>query len=276
MGLHRYNPFEGAEHETAEEADPVARALGYPFEQKENSFLFSHGGMADLDEEKIAHGVAHAADDEDWFDGVAAGTGLSAEDVSERIAVIAAGSNSSPRQLRRKFRGMAHDEPVPVLRARLHDYAVVYAALISSYGAVPATNHHVPGAAADVFLTLLTRDQFRRMNLTEDVGNAYALASLRRGSVRLAGVPVPGLVYGYFGLPGAMKDEKGGLIGLSHVGPQEGVKAADQLGAQRICAKLTACQVDPLPVLRRDSDGADPRPETTRIIQERFSVPPWV
>lgn len=276
MGLHLYNPFDGVEHETPEEADPVARALGYPFDQKENSFLFSHGGMADLDDEKIGHGVARAATDEDWFDGVAAGTGLDAEDISQRIAVVAAGSNSSPRQLKRKFRGLEHDEPVPVLRARLHDYAVVYAALISSYGAVPATNHHVPGAAANVFLTLLTRDQFRRMNLTEDVGNAYALASLRRGSVRLAGAAVPGLVYGYFALPGAIKDEKGGLVGLSHVGPQEGVEPADQLGIQRICARLTLGEEDPLPMLRRHIDDADARLKTTRIIQERFSVPPWV
>lgn len=98
--------------------------------------------------------------------------GWGAED--ERTAVLAFGSNAAPEVLERKFASL-EDVSTPVVRAKLHDFDVVYSAHISAYGSVPAALQGSPGIEVDTYVLHLTDDQLRVMSGTEP---NYRLARL--------------------------------------------------------------------------------------------------
>lgn len=127
----------------------VNYAKAYPFDIPEASFILDKDGWRPLPAEKHA--------------------------TKNRHAVIASGSNAAPDRLQTKFAGHGHllDEPVYASRATLHDFDAVYSAHIASYGSVPATLAHAPGAEAEVFVTWLTDEQLERMHETEAVGTNY-------------------------------------------------------------------------------------------------------
>jgi hypothetical protein len=114
------------------EADPLA----YPGSRPERSFLFERGRVCDLGP-------------------VPAG---------ERHAVLAVGSNGCPGRLLEKF---GPDATIPVLRGTVADSAVVYAARLAGYGAIPATYLPVDGAVSQVWLTLLDGGQLEVMDESE-------------------------------------------------------------------------------------------------------------
>ena len=137
---------------------PVKHAKSYPFHIPDGSYVLDQDGWrpiapADTHDTGVHHG---------------------------RHGVIACGSNASPDRLAAKFNGLGHllAETIPVVRAVLHDFDTVYSAHISSYGSIPATLHHAPGAMADVFITWLTDAQLNRMHETESVGVNYDYAQL--------------------------------------------------------------------------------------------------
>lgn len=121
----------------------ITRALGYPYPAPPGDFVFRYGVVEDYDE-----GVS----------------------LSDRIPVLAVGSNRAPEQLRRKFGNSAL---VPVTVARLDDHDVVYSAHVASYGSIPATLAPSPGTRVSVSLTWLTQGQLDRMHETEAVGVNY-------------------------------------------------------------------------------------------------------
>jgi hypothetical protein len=85
-----------------------------------------------------------------------------------RLPVIACGSNAAPARLVAKFGGPG--ERIPVTRARLADFAVVYASHFTAYGSVPATLHPLPGAAVALWVTWLNEAQLERMHESEGIG----------------------------------------------------------------------------------------------------------
>ena len=98
-----------------EQRKQIDRALGYPYEAPNESFLFENGKPG-KDPDRIAE-IINAPD---------------------RERILAIGSNRSPEQLARKFK--QPDEPaIAAVAATSHDFDVVYAARIASYGAMPAT-----------------------------------------------------------------------------------------------------------------------------------------
>lgn len=106
-----------------------------------------------------------------------------------RVAVIAHGSNAAPETLARKFAGLAPaDAVIPVLRARLLDHDVVYAAHFSSYGAIPSTLAASPGTMTEVAVTLLDPDQLARMHASEMSAENYLYGRLAEGIIRVPGV----------------------------------------------------------------------------------------
>lgn len=230
MSSDRYNPFS----EQTSQDDMLERVLGYPYEQHPTSYIFKKDEIISLDDGSISSELSGTSSEEDYFSSLAEITGEDVAQLRGRIFVVAAGSNSSPAQLARKFSTVGVQSPLPVLKARIENYAVVYASYISSYGAIPATLHYYTESHSDIFLTLLTRHQLRHMNLSEDVGDAYALASLRNGSISMAGTRLPSIAYGYFALSGALLDQEKRLVGLAHLGQQCHIPAVDQLGVQRI------------------------------------------
>lgn len=131
--------------------DPVERATTYPYLIPDASYLFEAGRWrpAEIDTATTAG----------------------------RTPVLACGSNRSPEQLARKFADF--DDPViPVQRAWLEDFDVVYAAHLTGYGAVAANLQHVPGTRVEVSITWLADDQIDRMHATEGVGHDYHYARL--------------------------------------------------------------------------------------------------
>jgi hypothetical protein len=87
-------------------------------------------------------------------------------DLVGRRPLLAYGSNASPAVLARKLRGLP-PEPLPVLRAELAGFDVVYSAHISPYGAVPSTLQRSPGATAPVYVAYPTDAQEEVLTASE-------------------------------------------------------------------------------------------------------------
>lgn len=90
-------------------------------------------------------------------------TGL---DLSGRGPLLAYGSNTAPEALVRKL-AAEPPTPLPLIRAELTDFDVVYSAHLSPYGAVPATLRRSPGTTATVFVAYPTERQRRSLAATE-------------------------------------------------------------------------------------------------------------
>jgi hypothetical protein len=137
----------------------VIDPIDYPFGVPQESYLWKHGEV--LRRENFGEA-----------------------DTAGRIAVLAIGSNASPRQLRRKFLG----EPwmpaegleceIPVAKVTVVGIDVVYAAHQARYGSIPVTVVDSPGTKVSVFVTWLTNRQFERMNETERLGSTYFLRAI--------------------------------------------------------------------------------------------------
>jgi len=143
----------------------VTEAEGYPYDLREEAFVFRNGSTQPFE------------------------TTLTAG----RTAVLAIGSNGAPQRLARKF---GPDAVVPVLPARLKDHAVVYAAAVTSYGSVPATLVEAPGATALVAVTFLDAHQLEIMHATEHLGRNYDLVHLD-GAIEVDDAPLAGDVLAY-------------------------------------------------------------------------------
>jgi hypothetical protein len=151
----------------------VERAEGYPYDLREDAFLFQGG-------ETRPHEPAR---------------------LEGRTPVLAIGSNGAPARLATKF---GPDAVVPVVPAQLHDFAIVYAAAVTSYGSVPATLVEAPGAAALVALTYLDAAQLEVMHRTEHVGRNYELVTLD-GRITTDDAAVTGPVLAYRSLYGPLR-----------------------------------------------------------------------
>lgn len=139
------------------------RALGYPYERPPWSFRYW----------PVHHHVEPVG-------------AVRRDELVERTAVLAIGSNAAPDQLRRKFgchpSGAA---PIVVVEARVSDHDVVHAAMVASYGSVPATLVERPGTTCHVHVTLLDPPQLEHMHETEGLGSAYRLDHVAPGLVEV-------------------------------------------------------------------------------------------
>jgi hypothetical protein len=119
-----------------------------------------------------------------------------------RTPVLAVGSNRSPLQLDRKYRGWPDATRIAVEPVQVRDVDVVYSAHITRYGALPGLMADCPGTRARLAVLWLDAAQLERMHETEGV-ETYAYAPLADGRASdLAGRPVAG-VHAYFGRRGA-------------------------------------------------------------------------
>ncbi len=137
----------------------LALAKGYPYRPPPGSYLFVDGA---------ARPLAAGTDAPELFRG--------------RVPVVAHGSNRSAEQLARKFGAAAE---IPVSRARLDDYDVVYSAHMTRYGAIAANLRHVPGMHVEVWVTWLTQLQLTRMHETELGTEIYRYGELTNVAIAL-------------------------------------------------------------------------------------------
>ena len=169
--------------------DPVERAMRYPYAIPASSYVFDNAGWrpAEIDSTLTAG----------------------------RHPVLACGSNRSPDQLARKYFDF-DAVTIPVQRARLRDFDVVYAAHITGYGSVSACPMPAPGVRADVSVTWLSDDLMARMHATEGRGYSYDYAVLSGLDLALEGGGALGEAFAYIHRGGAL-NVGGGLVGLAEV-----------------------------------------------------------
>ena len=89
-----------------------------------------------------------------------------------RTPVLAFGSNQSPERLWQKYRFEANTV-IPVQRALLKDFDVVYTARIASYGALPAMLQAHAGVEVSLAVTWLDTSQLLIMHESEGTGINY-------------------------------------------------------------------------------------------------------
>ena len=154
--------------DSGEAAAILKRALEYPYATPGRSYLYRDG-------------EAHVLPPGD-------------PDLSDRTALLSYGANAAPEALVRKLASLPGVE-LPVLRAELDDFDVVYSAHVSPYGAVPATLLESPGTTAPVFVLHPTNDQRTLLTASElnyDLVEVNGIAAYRskHGALDLDGSPV--------------------------------------------------------------------------------------
>jgi len=114
----------------------------------------------------------------------------------QRTPVLAIGSNQSPDRLAQKF-GHDASHVIPVQRARLDDFDVVYSAHVASYGAIPAMLQVSPGTRVTVAVTWLDDAQLEIMHASEIAAANYGFAALEDVRVHLDGGGVEERAFAY-------------------------------------------------------------------------------
>ena len=134
----------------------LKRALEYPYATPERSYLYRKGAAEELPDEL---------------------------DLGSRTPLLAYGANAAPEALSYKLASLPEEE-LPVLRAELKGFDVVYSSHVSPYGAVPATLRESPAATAPVFVVFPTAGQLELLTAYE---LNYDLVTLSGITCRLEG-----------------------------------------------------------------------------------------
>jgi hypothetical protein len=154
--------------DSGEAAAILRRALEYPYATPGRSYLYRDGA---------AHHLPPGG-----------------PDLAGRIPLLSYGANAAPEALARKLAPLAGVE-LPVLRAELSGFDVVYSAHVSPYGAVPATLTESPGTTAPAFVLHPTAEQRVLLTASEpnyDLVEMNGLAAYRskHGCLSLEGSAV--------------------------------------------------------------------------------------
>lgn len=123
-----------------ETAAILKRALTYPYAAPEHSYLYLEGRAEELPD--------------------------GGPDLTARTPLLSYGANAAPEALGRKLASLPGVE-MPVMRAELEHFDVVYSAHVSPYGAVPATVIESPGTIAPVFVIHPTSEQRALLTASE-------------------------------------------------------------------------------------------------------------
>jgi hypothetical protein len=157
-------------HSGAGTVAALERAKTYPYDIPECCYALAGGGALRL----VGVDLTSVLDCEVLDDGRvtslrnwARRRGVDTEDLGAPELLLAYGSNASVAGLSRKLAEGLHGCLIPVARATLADFEVVYSAHLSSYGAVPATLQHSPGARTNVSVLLTTPAERRLLRGTE-------------------------------------------------------------------------------------------------------------
>jgi hypothetical protein len=138
-----------------ETAAILRRALEYPYATPERSYLYRDGTAAELPAE--------------------------GPELAGREPLLAYGANAAPEALAYKLASLPSEE-LPVIRAELEGFDVVYSAHVSPYGAVPATLKESAGTTAPVFVVFPNRGQLELLTAYEA---NYELVAMRGVCCRL-------------------------------------------------------------------------------------------
>lgn len=172
--------------------DPLRRAKAYPYPAPPYSYLLVNGAAYEIVEagrDPLRDGLLR-----DGARLVPAAEVLHGLDVpgaaalEARVPVLAHGSNAAPETLARKYARFDEDVVIPVIRARLAGYDVVYATHFSSYGSIPSTLGRSAGTVAEIAVNFLTPHQLALMHETELSALNYAYGRLGGIEIELDGL----------------------------------------------------------------------------------------
>ena len=148
----------------------LERATAYPYDLPESCYALTGGGVLRL----VGVDLRSVLDCEVLDDGSvkslrtwARRRGVDTEGLGAPELLLAYGSNASAAGLSRKLADGLHGCLMPVAGGTLADFEVVYSAHVSSYGAIPATLQHSPGARTKVSVLLTTPAERRLLRGTE-------------------------------------------------------------------------------------------------------------
>lgn len=195
----------------AERARRIELAKSYPFPRPPYSYVLAGGETLEL---------VHLAGDRLEDAGVRAGglvlplgdylkrRGLEPpRPMSERVAVLAHGSNASPEHLKRKFEAGAGEATIPVIRAWLEGFDVVFAPHFTRYGAIPSTLEVSAGSSVSIAVTFLDRAELQLMHASELAGVRYLYGRLARVRCVLEALPPLDQAFVYIARRGSLRFE---------------------------------------------------------------------
>ena len=162
------------------------RAISYPYKAPAFSFTFKNG--------KFYQGI-HIS-------------------LKDRVPILSIGSNRSPYQLKNKF---GKEENLCVTPAKLYNSVIVYAASMSAYGSIPATQWPCEGSVSDLNILWLKKDQLQIMHLSEGLGVAYNYVELDRKTVINKEVDYSGPIFGYISMKGGYLFEGNAPLKLKNI-----------------------------------------------------------
>ena len=221
--------------------DTLHRALSYPYKIPTNSYIV-HGG----EHQELAPCAPMP-------------------DVSGRRPVLAVGSNQSPEQLIRKFNG-SDLGPIPVIRARLKDFDIVYSPHVASYGSIPATLRHSPGTRVTLFVDWLTPEQESHMHETEIPMGNYHFGELDGIELQLDFGPAMTSAYVYLSRRGSLTRD-GFPVALAAVRAENRIWASlSQEEIQNHARDITAAGQTLEAFIRAGIEDVSARQERTRAL----------
>ena len=94
---------------------------------------------------------------------------------------------------------------------------IVYAASMSAYGSIPATQWPCEGSVSDLNLLWLKKDQLQIMHLSEGLGIAYNYVELDRDTVILQEEDYSGPIFGYVSTKGVYLFEGNSPLRLKNI-----------------------------------------------------------
>lgn len=160
----------------------IERAKNYPFDIPNYSYVFINGKafkLLEFNPNSLMDSIIQVNEERQklrkYFDSKKIDLRF---DFSNLFPVLAYGSNSSFRQLQEKFSNFNDYVVIPVIKAHLFDFDVVYSAHISPYGSIPATLQYSPKTMVETFVAYLTEPQLNHLHETEKLGINYCFGKL--------------------------------------------------------------------------------------------------
>jgi hypothetical protein len=215
----------------ANDEDPVARALGYPYPRHPGPVLFDPATGAhscrivDIGPER-EHPLADPGRPLP-VRAIAVEVGGQSVEINDTVALIAAGSNGSTVQLARKYRSRRDARPILIAPVEVSGAVSVYSAHIAAYGSVPATMSPAPGARASLHVLLMPAEELAHMNGTESLGVNYVLAAPSAVSLVLEGIEIARPL-AYVSTRGALVLDVAPMLLPATGGAQTGYPVVDQ------------------------------------------------
>lgn len=193
----------------------VEKAKNYPFDVPNYSYVFINGGIfkiVEFESNSLMDSVIKVNNEKLRLEKYLHLRKMELTlDYSDRFPVLAYGSNASLMQLQEKFSNFKDDVVIPVIKADLFDFDVVYSAHFSPYGSIPATIQYSPKTIVETFVTYLTKPQINHLHKTEKLGTNYCFGKLFNIQLVLDNNVILHEVYSYLSLHNCL------LINSSHI-----------------------------------------------------------